>query len=246
VGVQYREVQGSESHEFLELFKTIHLLSGGVDSGFHHVKPHEYKPKLLHVKGVRDHVRVTEVKLENKSLNNSHVFILDHGLQLFIWNGGHGGIFEKRKAQEVVSEIKSKRDGKPTVDILDALEENETFWKALGGKPSSELPKDTEEKVVEIEKALFELSDVTGGLKLTQVAKGDIKRSALKSSAVFILDSGDTVYAWIGKDATKKERAQAIIKTTHYLKHHKRPFGTPIARVLEGHETPAFLKRFAS
>lgn len=49
---QHREVQGYESELFLGYFPGgIHLLSGGVDSGFHHVKAHEYKPKLLHVKG---------------------------------------------------------------------------------------------------------------------------------------------------------------------------------------------------
>jgi len=123
-------------------------------------------------------------------------------------------------------------------------DDNETFWKTLGGKPSS-LPAETEEKKVEATtQVLFELSDATGDLKLTEVARGDIKKTNLKSSAVFLLDSGDIVYAWIGKDATKKEKANSIIYATHYLKKHGRPFGTPIARVLEGHETPAFLKRF--
>jgi len=35
----------------LKYFKNqIKLLSGGVESGFKHVKPEEYKPRLLHLK----------------------------------------------------------------------------------------------------------------------------------------------------------------------------------------------------
>jgi len=119
-------------------------MSGGIESGFKHVKPEEYKARLLHVKGVKDHVRVQQVKQEWKSLNDGDVFILDQGLDLFIWNGSKGGIFEKRKAQEVAAEIRDKRSGKPKLTILDALEDNDAFWKALGGKPTKDqLPKET-------------------------------------------------------------------------------------------------------
>jgi len=49
--IQHREVQGHESDLFLSYFNNqIKLLSGGVDSGFKHVKPEEYKPRLLHLK----------------------------------------------------------------------------------------------------------------------------------------------------------------------------------------------------
>jgi len=53
--VQHREVQGHESDLFLSYFKNeIKLLSGGVESGFKHVKPEEYKPRLLHLKGKKE------------------------------------------------------------------------------------------------------------------------------------------------------------------------------------------------
>jgi len=207
---QYREVSGSESHEFLALFKTIHLLKGGVESGFHHVKTHEYKPRLLHVKGVRDHVRVTQVVLDWKSLCNADVFVLDHGLEVFIWNGTNGGIFEKRKAQEVCQEIRDKRDGKPKLTILDALEDNEFFWKTLGGKPTKDqLPKESSDRDEKksYTKALHQLSDAGGHLKLTEVATGSLKKTHLKSSDVFIVDIGPQVFVWVGKDASKKRES---------------------------------------
>jgi len=242
---QYREVQGSESHEFLALFKTINILKGGIESGFHHVKPHEYKPRLLHVKGVKDHVRVSQVDLEWKSLNDGDVFILDHGLELYVWNGSKGGIFEKRKAQEVSQQIRDKREGKPKLTILEALEDNESFWKTLGGKPSKDkLPAATpDDEKKTYTKSLHQLSDSTGQLKITEVATGSIKKSHLKSADVFIVDIGPELFVWVGKDASKREKGLAIHYAENYLKHHKR-HATPVARVLEGLETSSFWKNF--
>jgi len=244
--VQYREVQGSESEQFLGLFKTIHLLKGGIESGFNHVKPHEYKSKLLHVKGVKDHVRVSEVALEWKSLNDGDVFVLDLGLEIFTWNGSKGGIFEKRKAQEVAEQLREKRQGKPKLTILDGLEANDTFWKTLGGKPTKEqLPKETpDDKKVVLTKALHQLSDATGQLKLTEVATGSFKKTHLKSDDVFIVDLGNELFVWVGKGASKKEKALAIQYATLYLKHVGRQHGTPVVRIAEGSEPKDFWKHF--
>jgi len=245
--VQYREVQGQESNEFLALFKTIHLLKGGIESGFKHVKPEEYKPRLLHVKGVKDHVRVSQVNLEWKSLNDGDVFVLDAGLDVFIWNGSKGGIFEKRKAQDVAQEIREQRQGKPKLTILDGLEANDAFWKLLGGKPTKEqLPKEIpDEKKTPPTPALHQLSDSTGQLKLTEVSSGGFKKSHLKSDDVFIVDLGSELIVWVGKGASKKERALAIQYATLFLQHAKRPLGTPIVRLQEGQENTAFWKHFS-
>jgi len=246
--VQYREVQGSESPEFLALFKTIHLLKGGIESGFNKVKPTEYKAKLLHIKGVKDHVRISEVNLEWKSLNAGDVFVLDAGLEVYTWNGPKGGIFEKRKAQDVVNDIREKRQGKPKCTILDGLEDDEAFWKLLGGKPTKEqLPKETpdDDKQKVLVKSLWRLSDATGDLKLSEVASGSFKKNQLDGSDVFLIDTGDTLFVWVGKGTSKKEKANAIPYGSLYLKHHGRPYGTPVSRVTEGAEPPSFWKHFS-
>jgi len=93
-------------------------------------------------------------------------------------------------------------------------------------------------------KALHQLSDAGGHLKLTEVATGSLKKTHLKSSDVFIVDIGPQVFVWVGKDASKKEKALALHYAAHYLKHHGRPFGTPVARVVEGHESSDFWKHF--
>ena len=79
--VQYREVQGHESEEFLDLFPpAIVTMEGGIDSGFNVVTPTEYQPRLLHIKGQRKYVRVKQVPLTRDSLNDGDVFLLDNGM----------------------------------------------------------------------------------------------------------------------------------------------------------------------
>jgi len=242
--VQYREVQGHESPEFLAIFpKTgVKILKGGVDSGFNKVKPADYKPRLMHFKGNKENCRVTEVTLDAKSLNDGDVFLLDGGLELIIWNGKTAGIHEKRKAQEITNALLDERNGKPVVKILDGLEDHAFFWKTLGGKPDKVAPA-TPDDVKPTEKSLWRLSDATGELKLTKI-DGPVKKTSLKSEDVFIVDVGVIVYAWIGKGTTKKEKAGAIKYATDYLVSHKRPTYTPVSRVLEGAEPAAFFKSF--
>jgi len=242
--VQYREVQGHEGPEFLALFKKFTILKGGIDSAFNHIKPTEYKPRLMWFKGNKENCRVTEVELKNSSLNDGDSFLLDLGLELIIWNGKTAGIHEKRKAKELTEQLRDERNGKPVVKILDGLEDHDTFWKTLGGKPSSIAAATKDDVKVDNTKVLFQLSDATGELKITEVAKGSVKKSALKSEDVFILDVGHTVYSWIGKGTTQKERANAIKYATDYLKKQGRPAYTPVIRVLEKNEPPAFVKQF--
>merc|ERR1712063_11193 len=77
--VQHREVMGHESDLFLSYFpeRTIELLEGGVDSGFHHVEAQQYPTRLLHVKGNRQNIRITQCPLDCGSMNSGDVFILD-------------------------------------------------------------------------------------------------------------------------------------------------------------------------
>jgi len=243
--VQYRETQGNESEAFLALFKgAIKIWKGGVDSGFNHIKPTEYKPRLLHFKGVKTNVRIIEVALDSKSLNDGDSFLLDNGLELILWNGTTAGIAEKRKAQELVNALREDRNGKPTIKILDGLEDHEHFWKVLGGKPSS-VAKATPDEVKAAGKSLYQLSDSTGELKITEVSKGTIAKTSLKSEDVFIVDIGHHVFVWVGKGTTKKERGSAIKYATDYFAKQGRPAHVPITRVLEGAEPSAFGSAFA-
>jgi gelsolin len=244
VPVQYREVQGSESEQFMSIFKNkIAIMDGGVESGFKHVKPDDYKPRLMHLKGKKT-VRVTQVPLKSDSLNDGDVFILDAGLKLWQWNGQKCAIAEKRKAQEVLNGLKEERNGKPKSKIIDSAEDDAEFWEILGGKPAKINAEIPDEKHEEIPKSIWCLSDASGKLTVEEVAngKGNIKKSCLKSEDVFFVDNGHTLYVWIGSGTTKNEKAMAMQYATDFLKAAGRPLSTPVFGVFVGNE-PTSLNR---
>jgi len=135
VPVQFRQTQGYESKEFMGVFGSLRYLDGGVDSGFNHVKPTEYKTKLWHVHGVNARfIRVDEVPVKRESLNQGDVFVLDAGLELWQWNGSGASVWEKRKAEELVTKIVQERNGKAKKHTLEEKDGDDKFWKPLGGK----------------------------------------------------------------------------------------------------------------
>ena len=89
---------------FASYFKpALIILQGGVASGFHHAEAAKYAPRLLHIGGGK-HPRVTQAATTSASeLNHGDVFLLDHGLKFFQWNGKLSNAFEKHKAAEVFS-----------------------------------------------------------------------------------------------------------------------------------------------
>jgi len=242
--VQHREVQGHESDLFLSYFKNqIKLLSGGVDSGFKHVKPEEYKPRLLHLKGKRK-IRVTQVDLDRGSLNSGDVFILDNGLTIYQWNGKKSGPQEKSKGAEMCRALTDERKGRAKCFVLEEGDKEPGFWKLLGGEgavKSAEEGGDDSEAEKGGVKSLFQLSDASGKLEFKQVATGShVKKNLLDSNDVFILDTGAEVFAWIGKGASVDEKAKALSFAQDYLTKYNRPAYLPISRILEGGENPTF------
>jgi gelsolin len=228
----------------LSYFKNeIKLLDGGVDSGFRHVKPEEYKPRLMHLKG-KKRVRVTQVEMNRSSLNSGDVFILDAGLKIWQWNGKKSGPQEKQKGAQVSRALKDERKGQPAIIVLEEGDKDADFWKMLGGEgtiKSAEEGGDDNEAEKSDYKALFRLSDASGTLEFQQVATGPkCKRNLLDKNDVFILDTGAEVFAWIGSGASVQEKSKALSFAQDYLKKYSRPAFLPISRILEGGENDVF------
>jgi gelsolin len=243
--IQHREVQGYESDLFLSYFQNqIKLLSGGIETGFKHVKPEEYKPRLLHLKGKKK-VRLTQVDLHRESLNSGDVFILDAGLVIFQWNGKKAGPMEKQKGAQTSRALVDERKGKPKVNVMEEGDKADAdFWKLLGGegkvKTAEEGGDDNEAEKGDI-KRLFRLSDASGSMTFTEVATGaKCKKNLLDSNDVFILDTGAEVFAWIGKGASPNEKKNALGFAQDYLKKFNRPPHISICRILEGGENEIF------
>jgi len=250
--VQHREVQGHESDLFLGYFPNIRLMEGGVDSGFKHVEPEKYEPRLLHLKGKKK-VRTTQVERKVSSLNSGDVFILDLGLKVYKWEGKSAGMFEKNKGREVVDAIKTERRGKVTAFNIregDKDADSQEFFKHLGGsvdspiKSANEGGDDTEAEKEGLKvRQLWRLSDASGKLEFTKISEGNaIKKSQLDPNDVFVYDAGAEIFAWIGKGASYKEKTEAIVYAQQYLTKNNRPAFLPITRVLDGAENAKFFE----
>jgi gelsolin len=248
--IQYREVQDCESSLFLSYFNPgIRILEGGVDSGFRHVGPAEYKPRLLQLKGKR-HVRLRQVPLDPKSVNSGDVFVLDRGMLLIQFNGKQSSPIERAKAAEICRALDSERDGKPQVLVFE--ERDAKFppeWvELLGSGPYVDAKTggdDLEFEKGPQHKILLRLSDATGSLVMTKVADGAaVKRTMLDTADVFILDVGRHVFAWIGRNTTVQEREKGLRYAENYLKESGLPLHTPISRVVEGGENDYFWGAF--
>lgn len=245
--VQHREVDGYESERFASYFTPpgIRILHGGVDSGFQHVKPEEYKPRLLHIKGTTKSIRVHEVKLTADSLNSGDAFILDLGLKLIQWMGKGVSIGERTKATQLARALDDERGGKVQIEVFTEGDAGLTeFWKHLGGeKPVKSAAEGGDDKVTgggHFTKKLFRLSDASGSLEFTLVAEGDIPRAKLDAADAFVLDAGAEVFVWLGKNSSAGERKGALQYAQDYLVKYNRPVYLPITRILQGGENEVF------
>jgi hypothetical protein len=96
-----------ESDLFLSYFKNgIQYLHGGVESGYKHVEPEVFEPRLLLVKG-RKYPRVFPVPVTATSLNQSDCFVLDLGSNIYIWTGTDANQFEKVAALNFAVNVKN-------------------------------------------------------------------------------------------------------------------------------------------
>jgi len=246
--IQHREVQGYESALFLSYFKNpIQIMEGGVGSGFHQVKPEDYKPRLLQIKGKKK-VRVTEVPLARSSLNSGDIFILDLGTQLFTFVGHEAGVSEKSRGMQVAESIESSRNGKAHNTTIEEGDADDKFWGPLGGKGPIESAAEggSDLEAPHGDRRISRITENDGHLTITEVATGaDVKRSLLNTQDSFIVDSGEEIFVWVGKGSSAKEQKHALDFATNYLEHHNLPAWEPIARVAEGMESQSFKRAFA-
>ncbi|KAH3820896.1 gelsolin-like protein 1 [Dreissena polymorpha] len=232
VPIQHREVQGHESELFRSYFKAITTMKGGADSGFRHVKPEEYTPRLLHFHGNRKEVVVKEIPRCKSLIDNTDVYILDLGLKLVQWNGTGANKDEKMKALQYIKGLQAERGGKCHMECMDEdpIAPEDEFYKFLNEKPDAD---DDQPEVKDKVKELWRLSDVTGKLSMKPEKRGsEISSSALDSNDVFILDTKTELFVWIGKKTSINERRNAMTYAHNYLMKTDHPL-VPISCVNE-------------
>ncbi|XP_032222486.2 gelsolin-like protein 2 [Nematostella vectensis] len=242
--VQHREVQGHESKLFMSYFDSLTILKGGVKSGFKHVRPEVYQPRLLRVYGTTPKsVKVEEVPFVRKSLNSDDVFILDKGKTIYQWNGKNCDKDEKFRAVQEANRLKSERGGRLVIEVIDEGEDRSApFYRFLPDLPCKEEKGDYDD----FEPVLLRVSDASGQMKLTEMKKGKgrITRNDFDEKDVFLFDTGNALFVYSGNKASIDERRLALQIGTNYLNGTNHPFA-PISAIYDGRLPEEFLEALA-
>jgi hypothetical protein len=187
------------------------------------------------------------VEMKSSSLNQGDCFILDMGKKLYQWNGKDSNKYERVKALAVITEIRNTHGGpgKCAMELLEhdtKNEHSEAFFKVLGGKEhvKSADAGGSDDEVKQMPPKLFQVSDASGKLEVNLVAEGKLEKKMLDEKDCFIVDTGNEIFVWVGKGATKQERAKSMEHAAEYLKQNNLPSWLPISRVAQNGETPAF------
>ena len=62
-------------------------MEGGCASGFRHVEPTKYEPRLFLVKKTGRRTEIRQIDMRRKYINSGDVFIMDLGLKFYQFNG---------------------------------------------------------------------------------------------------------------------------------------------------------------
>ncbi|KAH9518913.1 hypothetical protein Btru_008650 [Bulinus truncatus] len=201
VPVQHRECQGHESSLFKSYFpQGINTMEGGTASGFRHVTPETYEPRLFKFSTDKDgRVAVRE------------------------YNGEESSARERSKAMRYIGNIKSQR-GEAVSGVLDggSVPKSHEFWQKL----DQDLDNLDDDDVDGVEdKKLLRVN--------TETAQSDLVKEGDFSLDVFICDSGETVFVWVGGNASSAEKRNGLPYAHNYLRGSGRPW-RPITVVKEG------------
>jgi len=243
--VQHREVQGHESDLFLTYFKSgLSILEGGAETGFRHVKPEEYKPRLLHFSGAKKNIVVHEVPLARSRVHSGDVFILDLGLKIYQWNGSQSNKDERFKAMQYLNALKSDRGNAESETIEEAdTSDDHVFYATLTDKDIPDPSFDTPDKPGE--KVLSKVSDAGGHIKISEVKKGRVGKADFDSHDVFILDVGNECFVWVGQNASPDEKKNGLGYAHQHLMTTSHPL-IPISVIKEGQHSKSFTAAIAA
>jgi len=248
---QHREIQQAPSDAFVALFPRLTILRGGVSSGFTHVESVEPKEvtTLLRIFKHSTSIVVVEVDPTWQSLDDGDVFVLDKGEKIWVWQGAKCSPMEKAKAAQVVHDMTLAKH--VDVEVLSQLESRSSVVVGLLGGQGLEqrefkAPCPLSSGISSRPTKLLRLSDASGELSLNVIKEDQrITRGDLDSKDVFLLDVGGSVWVWRGLNASQREKAMWLKVAQFYIRQLQdvpESYLTPLASVLEGNETPGFLK----
>ncbi|XP_041329035.1 villin-1 [Pyrgilauda ruficollis] len=233
--VQIRVTMGKEPAHLMAIFKGKMVVYAGGTSRAGSTEPTP-STRLFQVHGTNEYnTKAFEVPVRASSLNSNDVFVLKTPSCCYLWYG-KGCSGDEREMAKTVADIISKME-KP---VIAEGQEPPEFWLALGGKSQYASNKRLQEENPSVPPRLFECSNKTGTFLATEII--DFTQDDLEETDVYLLDTWDQVFFWIGKGANESEKEAAAVMAQEYLRSHPsgRDLDTPIIVVKQGYEPPTF------
>ncbi|CAF0824220.1 unnamed protein product [Brachionus calyciflorus] len=251
-----REEQNEESDEFLDLFGNdlCYIEGARTSSGFYTVEDVEYVTRMYKVTGTQ-RIILEPVPIHYESLDPRHVFLLDYGMTIFLWNGAKCNPITRSKARLFAENI-NKYERKFQAELIQQKQGDEVlqFWKILEGPPEPEFfTKEFSESSNppendKFQPKLYKVGIGMGYLELPQVqantGKLVLTKELLDTRGVYILDCFSDIFVWIGRKSTRLVRTAALKLSTSLEAMINRPSHTMVTSTLEGTENQIFKSKF--
>jgi hypothetical protein len=268
-----REEQNEETDEFLDLFDNdiVYIEGARTTSGFYTVEDIEYITRMYKVTGTQ-RILLEPVPIHFESLDFRHVYLLDAGMNIYLWNGAKCNPITRSKARLFAEKI-NKHERKFQAELIQMKQGDETssFWDLLQGPPDQEFydknhynsdeiisniklelvnADATKDDTTSVFKPkLYKVGIGMGYLELPQVRTNTgsrliLTRSLLDSKSVYILDCFTDIFVWIGRKSTRLVRTAALKLSQSLEAMIARPSITCVTSTLEGTESQIFKSKF--
>jgi len=172
------------------------------------------------------------------------VFILDVGLKLYTFQPSGAGAGEKSTASQLARAIDDQRGSKVEIFVFGYEDKDanaDFFWNFLGGKKAIKAAEGSDADLKD-KKKILKVSDASGTIKVDEVP---FARKSLVPNDVFIVDSVNSIFVWIGSAASPAERRSGVQIAQSYLNGQtNRNKATPVIRILQGGENEEFEAQF--
>lgn len=233
---QIRVIQGKEPPHLMTIFKgKMIILMGSHDIWG---KKNDIlaacpgRNFMLQVCGTTSfNTKALQVPMRAASLNSSNVFVIFDGHRSYIW-AGKGSTGDEREMAKNISN---------GATFIPEGQEKPDFWNCLGGIETYTSDKPIQNRQWEHIPRLFCMSNMSSiNYQMEEIC--NFEQQDLIPDDIMLLDTWDSLFLWIGKEAQHDEKKYAVKSACEYLETDPscRPTDIPIYRVNQGHEPPIF------
>ncbi|XP_041983743.1 gelsolin-like [Aricia agestis] len=212
--------QGKETKHFLNIFKGgLMVLCGSKEDDY---KVDNFRKsydddgiRLFRVEGTvsNEDTRATQIPENADQLEDDDVYILETPDVVYVWNGKESHSSERESGLSFVSALAGDKE----VVEVEQGDEPDEFWDALGGAPEphedSSGWKLAVNRRVQAPVSLTAISVKASGKIKFEELPPDFAQTDLADDGIYILDTGEELYMWQGKNISErvKNARRAIV-----------------------------------